>query len=432
MMNLSFLSNPFALGCVAFLIIVLDTAAVSLGLYSGIASQLVDMAAAVSLVAAGYYCLQLKKKLRVIADVCAAAAHGNLEARVLGDREPGLIGDIERNINHLLDIADAFVREASGSMRAVSEGRYYRKVLTHGLPGTYATAAANLNRATQVMEMRIHAFADFAQKNVSSVMEGVEYAANQMRHNATSMSSSATNSNTLATSVAAAAEQATTNVQAVADAANALAQSIAEVGIQVSHSSEIARNASQQAEMANSTIASLAEAADRIGHVVQIIEAIAKQTNLLALNANIEAARAGEAGKGFVVVATEVKTLAGQTAKATEEIATQITAIQSATRDAVDAIQGIGGIIREVDMISASIAAAVEEQSSTSQEIARNITEAAMGTVEVTRSIVGVSQAANATGDAAAQVLDAAGELSMQAEQLRSEIDQFLSMQEAA
>jgi methyl-accepting chemotaxis protein len=174
-------------------------------------------------------------------------------------------------------------------------------------------------------------------------------------------------------------------------------------------------------------IESLAETAQKVGDVVKLINDIASQTNLLALNATIEAARAGEAGKGFAVVANEVKSLATQTARATEDIVAQIAAIQQATGDAVGAIAGIGETIREMNGITTAVAAAVEEQGAASQEIARNIQEAATGTQAIVRSIAGVTAAASEAGGAANDVLAAAGDLARNAERLNGEVGTFLS-----
>ena len=182
-----------------------------------------------------------------------------------------------------------------------------------------------------------------------------------------------------------------------------------------------------EAERTNSTVHSLAEAAQKIGEVVQLINDIASQTNLLALNATIEAARAGEAGKGFAVVASEVKSLANQTAKATEEIAAQVTGIQQASGTAVDAIQAIGKIIAEIDEISTGIAAAVEEQGAATGEISRNVQEAAAGTQEVSTNIASVNAAAAETGQAAGAVLASADELNGHADRLKVEVDRFVA-----
>jgi methyl-accepting chemotaxis protein len=187
-----------------------------------------------------------------------------------------------------------------------------------------------------------------------------------------------------------------------------------------------------EAEKTNGTVQGLAEAAEKIGAVVELITGIAEQTNLLALNATIEAARAGDAGKGFAVVASEVKNLANQTAKATEEIGQQIAGMQSAAGEAVEAIGGIGKTITEVDEIAATIAAAVEEQGTATQDIARNVQEAARGTQEVSSNIAGVSQGAEETGRGSTQVLEAAGQLSQQSEELRAAVDKFLADIKAA
>ena len=262
--------------------------------------------------------------------------------------------------------------------------------------------------------------------DVTAVLRTVASASTELQATASSMSATAEQTSRQSTVVAAAAEEAAANVQTVASAAEELTSSVGEISRQVTQSTEIAARAVQDAERTNEQIKGLAEAAQKIGEVVSLITAIAEQTNLLALNATIEAARAGEAGKGFAVVAAEVKNLANQTAKATEEIATQIGDIQGATGEAVTAIETISSTIRQISEIATTIASAVEQQGAATQEIARNVQQAAKGTSEVTSNISGVSQAASETGAAASQVLGASSELSQQSEQLRSQVERFL------
>jgi methyl-accepting chemotaxis protein len=274
--------------------------------------------------------------------------------------------------------------------------------------------------------------ADQFEAAVGSIVKTVASAATELRASAQSMSSTAEETNKQAQAVASASNEATTSVQTVAAAAEELSLSVDEISRQITQSNDVAAKAVHQADTTNSEVAGLASAAQKIGDVVRLIEEIASQTNLLALNATIEAARAGEAGKGFAVVASEVKTLATQTGKATEEISSQIAAVQTATRHSVTAINGIGETIRSISTISGSIAAAVEEQTAATREIARNVQQAAQGTAEVTENIVSVSQAANDTGAAAGQVLGSAEELSQQAELLRGEITRFVEVVRAA
>jgi methyl-accepting chemotaxis protein len=272
----------------------------------------------------------------------------------------------------------------------------------------------------------MHRLADGFESAVGSIIGTVSSAATELEASASTLTHTAGTTQQLSTSVAAASEEASTNVQSVASASEELASSVHEIARQVQQSSRIAAEAVQQAQQTDARIAELSQAAGRIGDVVKLITAIAEQTNLLALNATIEAARAGEAGRGFAVVAQEVKALAAQTAKATDEIGTQITGMQSATHESVAAIKAIGATIDRISEIAAAIAAAVEEQGAATQEISRNVQEAAKGTTEVASNITQVNRGAAETGSASAQVLSAARSLASDGNRLKLEVDKFL------
>ncbi|UKJ71872.1 methyl-accepting chemotaxis protein [Azospirillum brasilense] len=290
-----------------------------------------------------------------------------------------------------------------------------------------ADQAAKLRR-TEAVERLIASF----EEQVADALRNVAAAATELDTTAQSMAATARQTNDQAANAAAAAEQTSANVQTVASAAEEMSSSIGEIGSQVTRSTGIAGQAVQEAGRTTDSVRGLADAAHRIGAVVQLITNIAGQTNLLALNATIEAARAGEAGKGFAVVASEVKQLANQTARATDEIASQIQAIQEATAGSVGAIEGIGRTIAAINEISTSIAAAIEEQAAATNEISRNVQQAAIGTREVSSNIAQVTEAAGTTGAAAHQVLGAAGGLASQAENLRRDVESFLAAIRAA
>ncbi|MGB0631863.1 MAG: methyl-accepting chemotaxis protein [Alphaproteobacteria bacterium] len=286
-----------------------------------------------------------------------------------------------------------------------------------------AEQAARAKKRAEGMAEIIESF----QATVGDVLEVFGSASSQLDSASQSLSETAEKTSTQSASVASASSQASANVQTVASATEELSSSVQEISRQVTESSRIAREAVSDAETANAKVQGLAEASNKIGEVVELINDIASQTNLLALNATIEAARTGEAGKGFAVVATEVKSLADQTAKATEEIGGQIAAIQAATGDAVEAIDTIGKTINTVEEISSSIAAAVEEQGTATNEIAVNVQQAATGTREVDASIEVVSHAAEETGSAASQVMSAGKQLKDKAEDLKTSVDKFLT-----
>jgi methyl-accepting chemotaxis protein len=274
--------------------------------------------------------------------------------------------------------------------------------------------------------------ADDFEGAVGEIIETVSSASTELEASASTLTATAVRSQELTTMVAAASEEASTNVQSVASATEELTSSVNEISRQVQESARMANEAVDQARKTNDRVGELSKAASRIGDVVELINNIAGQTNLLALNATIEAARAGEAGRGFAVVASEVKALAEQTAKATGEIGQQITGIQAATQESVNAIKEISGTIERLSEISSTIAAAVEEQGAATQEISRNVQQAAQGTQQVSSNITDVQRGASETGSASSQVLSAAQSLSGDSNRLKLEVGKFLNSVRAA
>ncbi|MGO3930683.1 methyl-accepting chemotaxis protein [Rhodopseudomonas pseudopalustris] len=276
-----------------------------------------------------------------------------------------------------------------------------------------------------------HATRQF-ESSIREIVNTVSSASTELEASAGTLTVTAGRSQELTTSVAAASEQASTNVQSVASATEEMTSSINEISRQVQESARIAGEAVDQARKTNDSVSELSVAASRIGDVVELINTIAGQTNLLALNATIEAARAGEAGRGFAVVASEVKALAEQTAKATGEISQQIGGIQTATQSSVSAIKEISQTISRMSEIASTIASAVEEQGAATQEIARNVQEAARGTEQVSANIMDVQRGSAESGSAASQVLSAAQSLSQDSERLKMEVSNFLETVRAA
>ncbi len=278
----------------------------------------------------------------------------------------------------------------------------------------------------------MHKLADSFEAAIGEIVDTVSSASTELEASASTLTSTAARGQELTTMVAAASEEASTNVQSVASATEELSSSITEISRQVQESARVASDAVNQARTTTDRVGELSAAAARIGDVVELINTIAGQTNLLALNATIEAARAGEAGRGFAVVASEVKALAEQTAKATGEIGQQIASIQTATEHSVGAIKDISHTIERLSEISSTIAAAVEEQGAATQEISRNVQQAAAGTHQVSSNIINVQHGASETGSASSQVLAAAQSLSGDSNRLKLEVGKFLGTVRAA
>jgi methyl-accepting chemotaxis protein len=274
--------------------------------------------------------------------------------------------------------------------------------------------------------------ADRFEAAVGNIVTAVTAASTEIELAADGLTRTAEGTNTLSASVAAASGQSSASVQTAAAACEEMVSSVGEVGRQVTQSQKVALAAVAQANRTNVQIEALSQTADRIGEVVKMISAVAEQTNLLALNATIEAARAGEAGRSFAVVASEVKALAGQTARATEEIGRQVTQIQAATQQSVGSIREIGSTIETMAEIASSVAASVEVQGAAAQEIARNVQQAALGASEVSTSVENVRRGASDTGAAAGQVHGAALALLDESKRLGSEVEQFLTTVRAA
>jgi len=375
------------------------------------------------------------RRLHSVAIVLQAAGRGEFEPRVMEASEAGVVGDVQRAANNSLDIADAFVREAGGAMKAASESRFHRKVLLRGLPGAYQGSAIAINDAAMVMEeksTRLVTFAGDFERDIGSIVVTVSDAAVALSQSAGDLSGAAAEASTRTAAAAEATSEVTVNTQTVAAATEELASSVTEISRQVSEAASVTRDAVGQATDADAAVVALAERASRIGDMVQIISSIASQTNLLALNATIEAARAGDAGKGFAVVAGEVKLLAAQTAKATDEIGQLVVAIRTATETAVVSIRSIGGTIQRVDHATSAIAAAVEQQGAATREIARSVDSTARGVASASGDIEGVRAASRRTGEAADQVSISAKGLAGQSALLQEKVGVFLNATRAA
>jgi methyl-accepting chemotaxis protein len=322
-----------------------------------------------------------------------------------------------------IEVVDAHRGDEIGEMARAVDFFKANLIETRRMAAAQDSERTAKEKRAAVLEALAKAF----EAKVAGVLKSFEMSSAELVDTSRSLSVSAEQTNQQSNNVAATAQQTSANVQAAAIATEQLARSAQEIGEKVTNSARITRDAVDYARSVNTTIQALATSAKQIGEVVKLIREVAEQTNLLALNATIEAARAGEAGRGFAVVASEVKLLAGQTAKATEQINSQILQIQGATRETVTAIRNIDTTIQEVNRIAVAVAEAVEQQQVATQEIAHNVGETASGTEDVTQHIAQVQQAAMHTGHAANQLLASASEVSRSSSSLRREVETFLS-----
>jgi len=359
--------------------------------------------------------------------VCNAIVDGNFEERILDLDSAGDMAELFNAINRVIDVTDAYIRESSAAMEYVANKKYYRKILPGGMSGSFANGANLINKSIDQIS-NVH---DKSVELATTVNNLVSYANDRVGEISKAANEVVRKTDTASSKsfeVSTAAKRSLENTSAVSAATEELSATSNEIARQMSVSSESVSRVMEQSAEASERIESLSKAAEQINSVVEMITGIASQTNLLALNATIEAARAGEAGKGFAVVASEVKNLAGQTANATESIIEQVAGIQASTKEAVVAIEGIHKISTELNEISGSIAAAVEEQNAAQSEISGQAKMLSDDGAMVVENVVQVVQASANSYSSSIQVIWSAEDLEEPVKSLSDNMAEFMQM----
>ncbi len=365
-------------------------------------------------------------------EVTTKAALGDLNVRNIRIGRTDEIGDLLGNINRMLDITEAFTKEAQTAMEYANRRKYFRKIIPTGLLGNFALYAATINSTLAQMAKRDEEVAEFVDRNVRQVAETVATAAAGLNGHVTTIALYSDETRDKAGTASGAAIKTETNMQTVAAAIEEMSASINEISSQMSMVASSASEAVGAVEDADRIVKSLAQAAARIGTVVELINDIAGQTNLLALNATIEAARAGEAGKGFAVVASEVKNLATQTSKSTEEITQQINAVQQVVGEVSKSITDINGRVKVIGEASNTVAAAVEEQRAVTSSISGNVSEVTAAAKDVTEVMKVVSVTATESNSVVKEISSSSSHMASEADRLRQQIGGFMEKIRAA
>lgn len=378
---------------------------------------------------------EMDREMHRIAEALSRAAEGDLEARIVPLPQDPQAREMARNLNHALDIADAFVREVGGALTAVSRKEHHRRLLPHGFHGDFARVARQVDDATRTMGVKVARFAELTvqfEARLVAVSEAVTDSAAALEQTARGVSDTVARARSGAGSIDGAAIAARGNVESVAVSAQEMDGAMAAVSGRAADSLGIAERAVEETKEAAAAVETLSGAATRIDEVMQMIKGVSDYTKLLAVNASVEAARAGHAGKGFAVVAAEVQALATQSADATREAAEQIKAVQGGVQSAVAAMTSVSATIDTLAQTARATTGAVDRQREEIRGVAANMDEAARSSGDVAAHVRDVSGAIEATEAAAGEVLSAAHQLNEQAADLRLELETYLAAAKAA